>query len=105
MNRHWYRWQKDTLLLNIHLHPGAKINEVIGILDDHLRIRIKSPPIDGKANKELIAMLARDFDTKKAQVRINSGKSGRDKLIEIQSPATLPEWFIDLNGHENLLDL
>ncbi len=101
MNEHWYRWQNDALLLKVHLHPGAKINEVSGLLDMRLRIRVKSPPVDGKANKELMTMLARDFGTKKAQVRIGSGALGRDKLVEVQSPVTFPEWFIDLTGKEN----
>jgi hypothetical protein len=66
-----------------------------------LRIRVKSPPVDGKANKELITMLARDFGTKKTQVRIVGGKLGRDKLVEVRLPVTFPQWFIDLNCKEN----
>jgi uncharacterized protein (TIGR00251 family) len=70
MNKHWYRWQKDTMLLCVHLQPGAKTSDVNGIQDNRLRIRIKSPPVDGRANRELVAMLARDFGAKKSQVRI-----------------------------------
>jgi uncharacterized protein len=101
MNGHWCHWQNDALLLKIHLHPGAKINEVSGLLDMRLRIRIKSPPVDGKANKELITMLARDFGTKKTQIRIVGGKLGHDKLVEVRLPVTFPQWFIDLNCKEN----
>lgn len=98
MNGDWYRWQDDTLFLNIRLHPGAKINKVNALLDSRLRINIKSPPVNGMANKELITMLARDFGTKKAQIRIGSGALGRDKLIEVHTPAKYPKWFIDLIG-------
>jgi hypothetical protein len=98
MNEHWYRWQNDTLLLKVHLHPGAKTTSINRLADRGIRIKIKSPPVDGKANRELIALLASDFRTKKSQVRICSGELGRDKVMEIQSPAALPEWFIALGG-------
>ncbi len=100
MTRNWYRWQKNTLLLKIHLHPGAKTSSINGLIGQKLRIKIKSPPVDGKANKELIGLLARDFDIKKSQIRICNGELGRDKLIEIQSPAVLPEWFVTLTGEK-----
>ena len=45
--------------------------------------RLKSPPIDGKANLELMALVARHFGVRKAQVRIKAGASGRSKLVEI----------------------
>lgn len=100
MTGNWYRWQKNTLLLKIHLHPGAKTSSINGLIGQKLRIKIKSPPVDGKANKELIGLLARDFDIKKSQIRICNGELGRDKLIEIQSPAVLPEWFVTLTGEK-----
>ena len=101
MNGHWFHWQNDALLLKVRLHPGSKINEVSGIFDMRLRIRVKSPPVDGKANHELITLLARDFGTKRTQVRINNGKLGRNKLVEVKSPVTFPQWFTDLKSKEN----
>lgn len=77
----------------VHLQPGAKTSDVNGLRDNRLRIRIKSPPVDGRANRELVAMLARDFGARKSQVRISSGESGRNKVVEIHSPAALPGWF------------
>jgi len=101
MNEHWFHWQNDALILKIHLHPGAKINEVNGLRDRQLRIRVKSPPVDGKANKELISMLARDFGIKKTQIRIDRGELGRDKLVEVHSPEIFPQWFIELTSNNN----
>lgn len=45
--------------------------------------RIKSPPIDGKANKELISLVADQFGVAKSNVSIRIGASGRLKLITI----------------------
>src|SRR5690606_2833721 len=93
VNRHWYHWEDNTLHLYVHIHPGAKTSEIRGLLKNRLRLRIKSPPAEGKANRELIAMLARDFSTGKSQIIISSGTTGRDKHVEIHSPGTLPGWF------------
>lgn len=100
MTGHWYRWQNDTLMLKVHLHPGAKTSGINGLIDQKLRIKIKSPPVDGKANKELVSLLARDFGIKKSRIRICNGELGRDKLIEIHSPAVLPGWFVNLAGEK-----
>ena len=47
--------------------------------------RLKSPPVDGKANKELITLVAERFDCSKFAVSIKSGASGRMKLVLIES--------------------
>ena len=45
---------------------------------------LKSSPVDGKANEELIALLARHFACRKSQIIIKSGAAGRMKLIQIE---------------------
>jgi hypothetical protein len=47
--------------------------------------RLKSPPVEGKANEELIALVARTFRCRKAAVAIKSGASGRTKLVKIEA--------------------
>ncbi len=44
---------------------------------------LKSPPVDGKANEELIALVARHFGCRKANVTIKSGAMGRLKRVQI----------------------
>lgn len=48
-----------------------------------LTVHLKSPPVDGKANEELIKILAKKFNVTKSDIRIKSGLSSRQKLIEI----------------------
>jgi uncharacterized protein (TIGR00251 family) len=48
------------------------------------RARVKSPPADGKANEELVALIAARFDCPKSAVSIRSGASGRMKLVKIE---------------------
>ena len=48
--------------------------------------QLKSPPVEGKANAELIALVARHFGCRKSAVSIRSGASGRTKLVKIEVP-------------------
>ncbi|MBW4640471.1 MAG: DUF167 domain-containing protein [Gloeocapsa sp. UFS-A4-WI-NPMV-4B04] len=48
-------------------------------------MHLKSPPVDGKANEELIRILTKKFDLPKSKIRIKSGLSSRQKLIEIDT--------------------
>ena len=98
MSDNWYHWHDGALVLKIHLQPKAKVNAISGLMNRRLRIKIKSPPVDGEANAQLIAMLAADFGTKKAQVRITGGEHARDKTIKIHTPVRLPEWFNTLSA-------
>ncbi len=65
------------------MQPGASKNEVQGFQDDVLRIRLTAPPVEGKANKALIALLADLLDVKKSDISIVAGQTGRDKLVEV----------------------
>jgi uncharacterized protein (TIGR00251 family) len=47
--------------------------------------QLRSPPEDGKANAELIALVAKHFGCRKSAVSIKSGASGRLKLVKIES--------------------
>jgi len=46
-------------------------------------IHLKSPPVDGKANAELIQVLAKTFDLPKSSIRIKTGASSKSKWVEI----------------------
>ena len=49
--------------------------------------RLRSPPVDGKANAELVTLIAGQFGCRKADVTIKSGAGGRMKLVRINAPA------------------
>lgn len=85
-----------TVHLNIKLVPNASKNEIVGKESEYIRIRIQSPPVDGKANKALINFLAKELGVKKAQVAIIVGQTSRLKRIQVQveDGADLPEWVV-----------
>ncbi len=52
-------------------------------MGDALRVHLKSPPVEGKANKELISVLAEYFKVRKSALSIVKGATSRDKLVEV----------------------
>ncbi|MDJ0617291.1 MAG: DUF167 domain-containing protein [Calothrix sp. MO_192.B10] len=69
----------------VKVKPNSKQQKITEETDGSLTIRLKSPPVDGKANEELIKLLAKKFDVPKSCIHIKSGLSSRNKLIEIDS--------------------
>ena len=69
--------------ISVRVTPNAKKTELLGIEDGVYRIKLKSPPVDGKANQCLIEFLASHFKVRKSCVRIVSGDSSRQKIVEI----------------------
>jgi uncharacterized protein (TIGR00251 family) len=67
----------------VKVKPNSKQPKIEESTDGSLTIHLKSPPVDGKANQELIQLLAQKFDISKSQVTIKSGLSSKFKLVEI----------------------
>ncbi len=97
----WYRYQDETLLLDLHIQPRSKQNEIAGLYGERLRIRIKSPPVDGKANKTLLSFLAAEFGVRLSKTEIISGKQSHNKCIALYSPRKNPDWFTSLLNKES----
>jgi len=71
------------LLLSVSVQPRASRNQLFGLHGDCLKIRLTSPPVDGKANNALIAFLADILDISKSDLRIESGLQSRRKVVRI----------------------
>jgi uncharacterized protein (TIGR00251 family) len=71
-------------VIQVKVKPNARISELVDLGDGTWLAHIKAPPIDGKANEELVALVARHFQCRKAAVSIKSGTSGRTKLVRIE---------------------
>lgn len=70
-------------VLTVRIKPNAKHTKATRLEDGSWLLHLKAPPQDGKANAELIALLAQEFGVAKAQVRIRSGQTARTKRVEI----------------------
>jgi len=67
----------------VRVQPEASKNEIMGLREDALKIRISAPPVEGKANKALIQFLAKQLAVKRSQVEILSGHTSRSKTIQV----------------------
>ncbi len=67
----------------VRVQPRASRTEIAGAYGDAVKIRVAAPPVDGAANAELVAFLAKRLGVPKSNVQIVKGERGRDKLIEI----------------------
>lgn len=74
-----------TLILQIKVKPRARASSLEQAPDGTWLAKLKSPPVDGKANDELIALVAERFQCRKSAVSIRSGASGRIKLVKVEA--------------------
>ena len=70
-------------VIQIKVKPNSRASLLEQKADGTWLAQIKSPPVDGKANEELIALVAKHFACRKSEVAIKSGGSGRMKLVRI----------------------
>ncbi len=73
-------------ILHVKVKPNAKQQSVQTAEDGSLVVSLKSSPVEGKANAELIKLLAAEFKVAKSDVQIKSGLSSKYKWIEIDIP-------------------
>jgi len=77
---------KSTIkAIQVKVKPSARISALTEEVPGVWLAQLKSPPIAGKANEELIALVAKQFGCRKSAVSIKSGASGRMKLVHIES--------------------
>jgi uncharacterized protein (TIGR00251 family) len=82
---------QPTLVLELHVQPGASRTEVAGTHGDALKVRLAAPPVDGKANAELLRFLAEAFGVPRRDVTLLRGESSRAKVVRITRPAARPD--------------
>ena len=81
--------------IRVRLQPRASKNEISGWREDPgtgdrvLRVRVTTPPVDGKANSALIKLLAKEFRVPKSAIRIVQGETSREKLVELPEASGL----------------
>jgi uncharacterized protein len=75
-----------STLISVKVKPNSRISSLTHAEGGTWLAQLKSPPVDGKANEELIALVARHFGCRRSAVSIKSGASARTKLVRIEGP-------------------
>jgi uncharacterized protein (TIGR00251 family) len=91
----WYQAGNDGLMIQVQAQPGAKRTEVAGLYGDSIKVRLASPPVDGKANDCLIEFLARRLGVKRGQITIARGLSSRRKSVFVAATGLQPTVLLE----------
>ena len=75
------------VILQVRVKPRASVSELSQQPDGTWIAKLKSAPVEGKANEELIALVAERFGCRRGEVTIKSGSASRTKLVRIDSKA------------------
>ncbi len=74
---------QNKTVIRVKLLPKSSKNQVVGREGDHFKVKVTAPPIEGRANKALIDLLAKKLGVSKSHIEIISGKSSRLKSVRI----------------------
>jgi len=74
------RWR-----LRLAVQPGARTTGSVGVHDGCLKLRVAAPPVDNRANDEIVRWLARRLGVPRAQLRIAAGEGARRKSVAIDA--------------------
>jgi hypothetical protein len=69
--------------INVKVKLKASQEKVVQIDQTHFEVSVHAAPVDGQANDRVVELLADYFEVPKSTVRIISGHTGRQKLVEI----------------------
>jgi uncharacterized protein (TIGR00251 family) len=94
----------DDLVIELHVQPRASRSAVDGLHADRLRVRLRAPPVDGRANEALVELLAEAFSVPRSRVRIEHGATGRHKRVRILGAGSAPPELVALLGGNSLGD-
>jgi uncharacterized protein len=76
--------RSDGVLLHLVIQPRASRNEITGVQQRALKIRLTAPPVEGAANKECLRFLAAALDISPSQLQLISGHKARRKTVLIR---------------------
>ncbi|MCW8444427.1 DUF167 family protein [Fluoribacter gormanii] len=87
----WYQRDAEGLTLRLYVQPGAKKTEIVGLHEGELKIRLNTPPIEGRANKALLKYIAQTFKVPARQITLQRGDKSRHKVLTIIGSMVNPD--------------
>src|SRR6266403_715718 len=76
--------QEGAVTFPVRVQPRASKDEIAGVMDGALKVRLRAPALEDRANEALCEYLAELLKTPKAAVRILSGHHSRSKRVEVR---------------------
>ena len=75
------------MIIEVKVKPNARASSLVAAGDGTWVAQLRAPPVEGRANDELIALVARHFGCRRSAVSIRSGASARLKRLQIEGAA------------------
>jgi uncharacterized protein (TIGR00251 family) len=89
----------QSIRINVRVTPGAKRNSVSALKEETWHIKIAAPPVEGKANEELLSYLSHLLYVRKSSIELLKGQSSRVKIVAVNG---LPEDEVNRRLASNL---
>ncbi|MCZ6684800.1 MAG: DUF167 domain-containing protein [Candidatus Dadabacteria bacterium] len=74
---------ENSLNIQVQIQPGSSKDQIIGLHNGRLKIKISAPPVDGKANQNLIEFIAKALGVSKSKIEIVKGRTSKLKTLKI----------------------
>src|SRR5262245_37831174 len=79
----WLEAVAGGVVIRVHVQPGASRSRILGTHGDALKVAVHARPVDGAANRALVAVLAEALAVRPARVSLVGGARGRDKRVAV----------------------
>ena len=86
----YYLQKGADLILYIKAVPNSSKNEICGLYDNALKVKIKAPAVENKANEELIKYFSKLLKLPKSSISLKSGGTSKHKMLLCKSPSHNP---------------
>jgi uncharacterized protein (TIGR00251 family) len=84
--------EQKSLIISIKVEPRSSKSGISGYYGNALKVKLNSPPVEGKANKELIEVLAREFKISKKDIEIIRGEKSKNKIVRLNGIKSIEDW-------------
>jgi len=80
----YIREDQKGVVFKVRVQPRSSKNQIAGLFDDSLKVRLTAPPVEGEANEACCAFLAKVLAVPRFRVEIAAGQSSRNKLVSVE---------------------
>jgi uncharacterized protein (TIGR00251 family) len=74
----------DGVVIRVHCQPGAGRSAVVGRHGDAVKVKVAAPPVDGRANEAVAALLAEELGVPVTSITLLAGESSRSKRFKVE---------------------
>jgi hypothetical protein len=76
------------VVFKVRVQPRSSKNQITGLFEDSLKVRLTAPPVEGEANEACCAFLAKVLAVPRSRVGIVAGQTSRNKLVRVEGVTT-----------------